>query len=86
MELVVGSENEEWTCDWCEVRNDPAGVCRSCWGCRGSTGVRQAWRCCADVRAPTTSSETEGCRFDICTDCIEDFRVSGWYFDSFLSH
>ena len=66
MELIEGSENEDWICDFCESFS------------KNHVGEQlQAWRCPQDIRdANLRYSKARGCDYDICNNCIKEYRVS----------
>ena len=66
MELIKSSENQDWTCDFCERDNISTDVGEKV----------QAWRCPQDIRNSKGDRKATGCDYDICTRCITEYRVS----------
>ena len=66
MELIEGSEKEDWICDFCESYS------------KNHVGEQlQAWRCPEDIRDPNLGyMKARGCDYDICNNCIKEYRVS----------
>ena len=55
MVLIVGSEDEVWSCDLCDGYNF------------GKTVKVRAWRCLHDWRL---TKQADGCDYDICSQCV----------------
>ena len=66
MQLAKGSQDESWECDYCNKSNY-----------QREDGERvAAWRCTADLRNSKGKTRRNGCDYDICSDCIPEYRVN----------
>lgn len=65
MELVEASKSQDWICDFCgSYSKDHVGE------------KLKAWRCPHDKRGdPKGKRKATGCDYDICTNCIKEYRV-----------
>ena len=66
MQLENGSEDDSWLCNYCDKSNTD----------RENGKKVAAWRCTADFRNSKEKTTRNGCDYDICSDCIKEYRVS----------
>ena len=66
MVLVESTENDSsWLCDFCDESNEDI---------EKEIGEKvKPWRCSEDFRV---DASTNSCNYDVCSRCIEEYRVS----------
>ena len=73
MQLANSSDDDSWGCDYCGKSNSQRGIGEKV----------AAWRCTANFRNSKEKTMRNGCDYDICSNCIKQYRVS---FSAQLSH